>query len=105
MSVPYYLKIGRASDLEDKKERRIYRFLEILPGGISWLTLFLVVLLSWLKPVWMAYFVICFVIYWLCRTIYFSFHLQACYRQMKINEETDWLRKLNQLKIENCKLK
>jgi len=94
MNLLYYLKIGRAVDLADPKERKIYRFFEILPGAISWLTLFLVIFLSWLKPVWMAFFIIGFVIYWLCRTIYFSFHLSACYRQMRKNEKTDWLEKL-----------
>jgi cellulose synthase/poly-beta-1,6-N-acetylglucosamine synthase-like glycosyltransferase len=98
MKVPYYLKIGRAADLKNSKERTIYRFFEILPGAVTWLTLFLAVFLSWLAPVFMAFFIICFVIYWLFRTIYFSFHLSASYRQMRKNEKTDWLKKL--LKIE-----
>jgi len=93
----YYLKIGRASDLKNKKERLTYRFFEVLPGAISWLTLSLAILFSWLEPVWTAYFIIGFVIYWLFRTIYFSFHLQSCYQQMKKNEKTDWMEKLNQL--------
>lgn len=98
MDVPYYLKIGRASDLKSRKERIIYRFFEILPGAVSWLTLFLAVLLSWLRPVWISFFIICFVTYWLFRTIYFSFHLWACYRQMKKNEKIDWLEKLSKIK-------
>lgn len=96
MDLPYYLKIGRASDLKDKKERTLYRFFEILPGGLSWLTFFLAILFSWLKPAWVAIFIIIFVIYWLIRNIYFSFHLRACYKKMKENEKTDWLEKLNQ---------
>ncbi len=94
---PYYLKIERSADLKDKKERIFYRFLEIVPGALSWLTLILSVVLSWLKPVWAAYFIICFVTYWLFRTIYFSFHLQACYKQMRLNEKTDWLAKIKDL--------
>ena len=94
----YYLKIGRASDLKDKKERIIYRFFEILPGALSWLTLFLAVFLSWLKPVWVAIFIICFVVYWLFRTIYFSFHLQSCYKKMRENEKVDWQERLRKLK-------
>ena len=97
MNIPYYLKVGRFSDLKDKKERIIYRALEILPGGASWLTLALIVLLSWLEPVWMAVFTMVFVIYWLFRTFYFSFHLSACYRQMKKHEKIDWLEKLKTL--------
>jgi cellulose synthase/poly-beta-1,6-N-acetylglucosamine synthase-like glycosyltransferase len=97
MSVPYYLKIGKASDLKDKKERRIYRALEMFPGLLSWTTLILIVVLSWLKPLWMAVFVISFVIYWLFRTSYFSFHLSASYKQMRKNKKTDWMEKIKSL--------
>lgn len=93
----YYLRIGRASDIENKRERLIYRFFEMLPGILSWLTLILTILVSWKKPVWAAVFIIFFVIYYLFRTIYFSVHLSACYRQMRKNEEIDWLEKINQL--------
>ena len=69
MSLPYYLKVGRASDLKDPKERKIFRALEILPGALSWLTLATVVLLSWLKPTWVAIFIISFIIYSLIRNV------------------------------------
>ncbi|MFA4998712.1 MAG: glycosyltransferase family 2 protein [Candidatus Paceibacterota bacterium] len=98
---PYYLKVNRASDLKDPKERIIYRIFEIFPGALSWLTIFLAILLSWLKPVWMSFFIICFVIYWMFRAIYFSFHLHASYKRMKVNEKIDWIDKLNQLKGKN----
>ncbi|MDO8436290.1 MAG: glycosyltransferase family 2 protein [bacterium] len=94
MNTPYYLKVGRASDLKDKKERIIYRFFEILPGAISWFTIFLAILLSWLRPVWISISIIAFVIYWMFRTIYFSFHLRASFQQMKKNEKIDWLEKI-----------
>ncbi len=97
MAVPYYQKIGKASDLKNPKERKIYRVLEIFPGAFSWLTLLLIVLFSWLKPVWMAVFVMCFIVYWLFRTFYFSFHLSASYRQMKKNRKTNWLRSIKEL--------
>jgi len=93
----YHLKIGRATDIKDKKEKLIYRFFEIIPGALSWLTLILVVLFSWKKPAWAAVFIIFFVIYYLFRTIYFSIHLSTCYRQMKTNENVDWTKKINQL--------
>ena len=93
----YCLRIGRASDIENKRERLIYRFFEMLPGILSWLTLILTVLVSWKKPIWAAIFIIFFVIYYLFRTIYFSVHLSACYKQMRINEKIDWIEKINQL--------
>ena len=60
----YYLKAGKASDLADPKERRIYRLLEIFPGVLSWGTLALLALLSWLAPVFIAFFIIAFDLYW-----------------------------------------
>ena len=98
MDIPYYLKIGRASDLKNPKERKFFRFLEIFPGALSWLTLISVVVLSWLRPVWIAIFIISFVIYWLIRTIYFSFHLRSSYKRMEENEKADWLKKLAGIK-------
>lgn len=97
----YYLKINKASDLKDKKERIIYRALEILPGFLSWAVLFLVIILSWQKPIFVAIFIIFFVIYWLVRTIYFLFHLRAGYQKMREAENTNWLEKLDNLSIKS----
>ncbi len=89
-----YLKISRASDLKDLKDRALFRFFEILPGFLSWGTLFLAIFLSWKKPFLIAIFIIVFVLYWLVKTIYLSFHLGAGYKKMKKNEKVDWLKKL-----------
>lgn len=97
MEIPYYLKVGKASDLKNKKESAIFRALEIFPGALSWATILLLIFLSWLQPAWASYFVIAFVIYWFCRTIYFSFNLGSCYKRMKANEKDDWLAKLQEL--------
>ena len=96
----YYLKIGKAGDLEDKKDRIVYRFFEILPGGLSWLIILFVIFFSWRKPAWVSVFIIFFVFYWLFRTIYLSFHLRSGYRKMKEREKTDWLAKLKTLNLE-----
>ena len=92
-----YLKISRASDIKDIKERIIYRFFEILPGFLSWGVLFLAVILSWLRPLWVAVFIVIYSIFWLLRTIYFSLHLWTSYKKMAANEKIDWLEKLNSL--------
>jgi cellulose synthase/poly-beta-1,6-N-acetylglucosamine synthase-like glycosyltransferase len=101
----YYVNIGRASDLPNPKERRLYRFLEMLPGFLVWLTLILMILLSWLKPFWAAFFIIIFCTYWLFRTTHFTIHLVAAYSKMKTNQKVNWLEKLNELKTESCQLK
>jgi len=103
MAEEYYLKIGKAADLKSLKERIIYRALEIFPGAFSWGTLFLAILLSWLKPALIAYLVIIYVLMWLFRTIYLSFHLRAGYQKMRENEKIDWLKKLQGARFKNWK--
>jgi len=94
----YYLKIGRATELEKPWERRLYRFFEILPGSLSWGILILLVFLCWCRPLWVAIFIIVFVIYWLFKTIYFSFYLWIGYKKMAKNEKINWKEKLKKIK-------
>ncbi|MBI2451176.1 MAG: glycosyltransferase family 2 protein [Parcubacteria group bacterium] len=87
----YYLNISRASDLADKKERTIYRFLEILPGFLAWATVILAVFFSWARPVWAAFFIIIFDSYWLFKVVFLSLHLRSSFWKMKKNLSADWL--------------
>jgi cellulose synthase/poly-beta-1,6-N-acetylglucosamine synthase-like glycosyltransferase len=70
------------------------RLSEIVPGALSWGTLFLVIFLSWQKPVWIAIFIILFDIYWLCKSIYLSFHLRATFNKMRKYLKIPWREKL-----------
>ncbi|HXK41013.1 MAG TPA: glycosyltransferase family 2 protein [Candidatus Paceibacterota bacterium] len=98
MRVDYpYLHIGRAGDIRDGKDRKLYRFLEILPGLSAWLTLVLIVILSFLAPFFMALFIIAFDIYWLIKTVYLSLHLRVAYNKLRENSKINWLDKLNTL--------
>jgi hypothetical protein len=84
-----YYKISRASDLTGK-DKRLYRALEILPGFLSWGTLLALLALSYFQPVWVAYFIIAFDVYWLFRVAYLSIHLIVAYRQLKKNSKINW---------------
>ncbi|OHA67838.1 MAG: hypothetical protein A3C82_01520 [Candidatus Wildermuthbacteria bacterium RIFCSPHIGHO2_02_FULL_47_12] len=97
MSQAYYLNVSRASDLKDIKERFLYRFFEMLPGLLSFGSLGAIVLFSWLFPMLVAFFVFGFIIYWLLRTVYFSFHLRSGYKKMREYEKTDWMQKLRKI--------
>lgn len=70
------------------------RLFEFFPGTLSWLTLVTVVLLSWQKPVWIAFFIILFDVYWLCKSVYLSLHLRATFRHMRESMKTPWRDKL-----------
>jgi len=84
-----YLKIGKATDLFGK-DRKLYRVLEILPGFLSWATLLSLLILSYFKPVWVAYFIIAFDVYWLLRVTYLAIHLIAAYSKLKENMKINW---------------
>ncbi len=93
-----YLAVSSANDLKNPKDRIIYRCFEILPAFLSWGTLFLAFILSWLAPVIVAFFIIIFDCFWLFRVFYLSFHQFASYGLMKKNLSVDWLEKVKKLK-------
>lgn len=96
---PYkdYLDISKASDLKKTKERILYRFFEIIPGAVSLITLFGVLVLSWSQPSWVAVFIICFCFYYLFRIFYFSLHQVSGYFRVKKNMKMNWLEELKGL--------
>jgi cellulose synthase/poly-beta-1,6-N-acetylglucosamine synthase-like glycosyltransferase len=96
MGKQYYLKIGSARDLSGK-DGMIYRMFEILPGFLSWLTILGVIFLSWRKPVWVAFFIISFDVYWLIKTVYLSLHLRESWKKMKKNLIINWEERLKML--------
>ncbi len=73
----------------------MYRFFEILPGTLAWLTLILMVLCSWRLPVFVSVFIIFFDIYWFLKIIYLSLHLRSTFSAMKANLKINWLRRLD----------
>ncbi len=91
-----YLKIGKASDLRGN-DRKLYRALEIFPGFLSWATLLVLAVLSYFKPVWVAYFIIAFDVYWLLLVVYLGVHLLVSYRRLRQNEKIDWKKKCEEL--------
>ena len=93
-----YLDISKASDIKNLKERRLYRFFEMIPGIISLGTLFGVLVFSWLVPSWVAVFIICFCFYYLFRIFYFSLHQTMGYFRVKKNMKKDWLKELKKVK-------
>jgi len=70
-----------------------------LPGTLSWLTILLVIFLSWQRPVWVAIFIICFDIYWLLKTLFLSLHQRASFSRMKKNLKINWLKKLDMCEV------
>lgn len=81
--------VGRAAELTGS-DRRFYRFLEILPGAASWITLLGVLWLSNYQPFIAAYFIIGFAIYWVLKTAFLSYHLRHNWRRLRHHLKVDW---------------
>lgn len=84
-----YLKIGKIDELSGR-DRKLYRYLEILPGALSWGTLLGLAILSFFEPIFVAFFIIAFDVYWLLLVLYLGIHLLVSYRRMKSGLKTDW---------------
>ena len=93
----YYLRVGRASDLENPRERTLYRFLELLPGAATWLTFIGAFLLSWLAPFFISYILIILVAFWFLRGINLTFHLWSGFKRMERYRKIDWLKKTKEI--------
>lgn len=93
-----YIHVGRATDLKDRKDRMLYRVLEILPGFLAWLTLLVIVFVSFKAPFWGAIFVIIFDVYWLIKTGYLSILTRAAHNKMVKNMKVDWLERIKSLR-------
>ena len=66
-------KVARATELSGK-DRKFFRFLEIVPGVAAWGTIIGIILASMYAPFFAAYFIIAFSIYWVLKTIFLSVH-------------------------------
>jgi cellulose synthase/poly-beta-1,6-N-acetylglucosamine synthase-like glycosyltransferase len=84
-----YLRVGKATDLSGK-DFKLYRYLEMLPGLFSILTLVVLFALSYFKPVFVAYFIIAFDVYWLLLVVYMAIFLITSYLNLKKGLKTNW---------------
>ncbi len=82
-------KVARATELSGK-DRCFYRFLEIVPGVLSWATIIGIVMASIYAPFFAAYFIIAFSIYWVLKTIFLSYHVRYNWKRLKHHMVLDW---------------
>lgn len=67
-----------------------YRFLEIIPGFLVWVTFLVAILLSFFAPLWGIYFIIAFDLYWVLRLTYMWIHLMNSWAKYRQAIKTDW---------------
>ncbi len=74
-----------------KNSRKVKRFLEIIPGGLSWGIIIFFILLAFFKPVACAILIIIFDFYWIVRTTYLTTLLVMAYRKLSKEKDKDWI--------------
>lgn len=77
-------------DIPLGKRTRFYRFFEMLPAIISYTTIALPILLSFISPILGASFVIIFIIVWFVKTIGMTYRTVQGYNTLKHAERLDW---------------
>ncbi len=98
-----YLKIGKATELSGK-EYKLYRAFEMVPAVSSVATLLILIILSYFKPVWVAYFLIAFDVYWLLQVIYMAMYMISSYCKVQKNSKINWAEKCQTLTSDDPKL-
>lgn len=79
------------------RDSRLERFLEFLPGLISWGTLLGLVALSALLPSVAAAIMITFLYYWLIRIVYYAIFLIIAFGRLWVETDTDWMARVRDL--------
>ncbi len=71
-----------------------YRILEMIPGLLVWTTFFFALFFSFIKPLWVIYFILVFDLLWLIRILYVTIYIIVSYKRFRQALKVNWLEKL-----------
>ncbi len=80
------------------KRKKLYRFLEILPGAMSYAAVILLFLLSWINPILGAIYLLVIVSITFVKAVATAFRTIQGYKVVKRAERVDWRKRLMDLK-------
>ncbi|MFN2483443.1 MAG: hypothetical protein ABR509_00705 [Candidatus Limnocylindria bacterium] len=83
---------------DDERYRWLQRLLEMVPGFTSWAVIILPIWLSFSYPSLVAYFVLSFDFYWLCRALWLAGAVFVAFRRVKAVLAVDWLERCEALR-------
>lgn len=76
-----------------QEKPKIYRLFEFIPGLLLWTTFIAAFILSFVRPIWMIFFMIVYSLYWLFRVIYFTIFIFISWTRYRRDLKIDWLKK------------
>jgi hypothetical protein len=71
-----------------------YRILEMIPGIVLWGAFILAISLSFLKPLWIIYFIIVYDFFWFLRIFNFVIYIFASHKKLKEVDGINWFSKV-----------
>ena len=74
-----------------------YRLLEIIPGFVIWVTFLLAIIFSFIRPLWVIYFIIIFCVYWIIKIFYLSPYMVYTFYKYRKIEKVNWLSKIEKI--------
>jgi len=80
--------------LSDKTK---FRILAAIPGTLVWFTIVASIVFSFIRPLWVIYFVIVFDLYWLFRVMYYMPFLLISWYRFHRDIKKDWQKMVNTL--------
>lgn len=83
----------------EKDRSRRYRFFEILPGSLSWLMLFMPVILSFINVTLAVFFILAYLLIYFTRAMAVNIRALSGYRTMKQHMKLNWNGLLNDLEV------
>lgn len=73
-----------------KHDKKIHRALEILPGTFSWSAILILLAGGFLFPLYVAYLVIIFYVFWFYKSVNMAFFSLLTYFRIKASQVLDW---------------
>lgn len=80
-----------------RHERRIHRFLEILPGLVAWNLILFPVWGAFVFPIGVAYFVLAFNVFWFYKSVSIAITSSISYLRIQAAQKMDWLSEVKKL--------
>ncbi len=83
-----------------------YRFLEMIPGALTWGTFVGIIILTLVRPIIAVYFIVIFDLYWLIRVVYLIIYIVLSFKQYHKDSKIDWRERCQKIpgweKIYHC---
>src|SRR3989344_75301 len=79
------------------QKTRTYRFLEILPALMTWLTFVCAAVFSYFTPFVVAVYIILFDLYWVLKAINTAMHLLSSFFKLQLHASYDWRKRVEAL--------